>query len=142
MNKRALLYLALTTTLLVVLLYGIAIDAPLPQGTKNRLDYNQILGSEVEHAGLPFTLNFEQQNALITYLNEAQLNMETHLESLPYSKLIFYRFNDSNIVITPLAYIGGNLLFSSPIWNNGHPLLEKSNGALKELLENTYDKVD
>jgi hypothetical protein len=141
MNKRAVRYLAMTTCLMVLVLFGISISVPpkTPPGLL-RLDYNHVRGSAVEHQ-VPYTLNFEQQNALITYVNAAETsNMQPSTAApTPYSKIIIYRFNAPNTIITPLTYIGDNLLFSTPEWNEGKPLLDTSQGKLKHLLETSYD---
>jgi len=141
MNKRVLLYLAMTTCIIVLVLFGISISVPqkTPAGLL-RLDYNHVLGSAVEH-DVPYTLNFEQQNTLITYLNAAEPSNIQPSTAKPtsYSKIIIYRFNAPDTIITPLTYVDGNLLFSSPEWNEGKPLLDKSQGKLKHLLETSYD---
>ncbi len=140
MNIRALLYLAITSSLLTLMFLGISTTATSSSVSNTLyLDYNHVRGSAIEH-GLNYTLNFEQQNALITYLNEADaFSLQISEAPPPFTKLYIYRFNAPDIVITPLAYLDNNLLFSSPEWNNGAPLLEKSQGKLKFLLENAYD---
>ncbi|MBA2728274.1 MAG: hypothetical protein H0U49_08910 [Parachlamydiaceae bacterium] len=142
MNKRALLYLAITTSLLAFLLFAISISVPAQSdASKKRLDYNHVRGSAIEHAGHIYTLNFEQQNALINYINEAEaIDTATHSPApAGNSKIIVYRFGAADILITSIGYIDDNLLFSAPDWNEGKPLLDKSEGQLKLLLGNAYD---
>lgn len=137
MNKRILLYLAITTLLLTFLLFAVTLSVPAQQdSTKMRLDYNHVRGSAVEYGGLLYTLNFEQQNALISYINEAkEIKVQDFTKSpSSISKIVIYPFNGPEILITPLGYLDDNLYFKSPAWNGGNPLLDQSKGKLKVLL--------
>lgn len=142
MNKRALLYFTLTICILVILLAFItafpSFQNPPPQPF---LHYNDIRGSAVEYQGLLYTLNFEQQNKLIAYLNSAIAadQSATSLNKPPYTKLIIYRFDLHDIEIIPLGYTEDNLVFVTPLWNNSKPLIDTSKGQLRKLLETTYD---
>ena len=103
----------------------------------------EVKGSSVEHKGKLFTLNFNQQNNLIDYLNTAvpvkKSDYENAVNKTEISKIILVRFNAPDIEITPIGLEGKNLVFSAPTWNNSSYLMDLSGGQLVPLLESTYD---
>ena len=55
------------------------------------------------------------------------------------SKIIIYQFEDEpEIIITPVAYINQNLVYSAPYCNPGHYLMEINDGLVAKLLAQTY----
>lgn len=107
------------------------------------LKLNDVKGIAVEHNGKPYTLNFEQQNELIGYLNKSVPTTETASGSkkalLPISKIIIYRFNKPELIITPVEYQNHQLIFSAPEWNREGLMKDKSGGSLEKLLSKTFD---
>jgi len=144
MNLRPLLYLAITSVILAGLLAGLALfPTLLHEPTQPFLQYNDVNGMSVEHGNLLFTLNFEQQNDVIKFVNTA-ISIEKPVLSnsntpLPYRKIVVYRFDAPNIEISPLGFENDNLVFTASVWNQNKPLMERSGGQLKKLLEQTYD---
>jgi hypothetical protein len=107
------------------------------------LPFNDVKGTAIEHKGGLYTLNFDQQNSVIEYLNLSipvgKEALDSHQGPLNFTKLIIYRFNKPDLVITPIQYEGNNLIFSSPEWNHNGYLKDVSYGHLKNLLATTYD---
>lgn len=103
---------------------------------------NDVRGMAIVHNQKEYTLNFSQQNTILAYLNGATPpNIDTHSnkESFDFEKIIIYTFQAPNIEITPIAYVNNELLFATPEWNSGSPLLDRSRGQLKSFLPKTYD---
>jgi hypothetical protein len=117
----------------------IAVILQIPKPQANRINPNDVRGSAIIYNRQHFTLNFNQQNALIASLNDSFDFKHDNRSTLDYGPIVIYRFVKPDIFITPLSYIEENLLFSTPIWNNGNPMLENSNGKLKDILEGAYD---
>lgn len=106
------------------------------------LSYNGVRGIAIEHQGTLYTLNFEQQNRVIEAINRSLfISDDSGLkkEGIGFSKLIIYRFNAPDMILTPLGYQNNNLVYSIPEWNRKGYLLDISEGAFKELLSQTYD---
>lgn len=147
MSNRTLTFLTLCVLLGIGVLLAINLMTILPQtSSKEYIERGQVRGSAVQHDGKPYTLNFQQQNALIDHLNHAieikksaTPELAATTPKLEIEKIIFYRFNANNIEITPISYDGNNLIFSAPDWNRNGLLQDTSAGQLKTLLSQTYD---
>jgi hypothetical protein len=113
-----------------------------PQQAKY-IGFNEVRGMAIEHKGLLYTLNFDQQNKTIENLNLAIPVGKTAIgpseEPLNFSKLVIYRFNKPNLTLLPIQYEGNNLIFSVPEWNKNGYIKDISYGHLKSLLATTYD---
>ena len=59
-------------------------------------------------------------------------------EDFGFDRVIIYRFDEPDIIITPLAFVQGNLIFSTPDWNKGKPLQEISEGKIRKTLLKAY----
>lgn len=123
---------------------------------------NDVRGIAVEHNKLLYTLNFEQQHALIDIFNRAipvtKADVEPRKIALKdppqIQKIIIYRFNAPDIEITPVAYVDksssimknddhmehGNMVYSAPLWNPNGFLEEAASDEMHQLLLTTYDK--
>jgi hypothetical protein len=97
----------------------------------------------IAHNQLLYTLNFKQQNTVIDILNKAIhiIDIRPGQRQPPnIEKIVIYRFNNQpDLVINPIAYVNQNLVFSIPEWEQEGYFMELSNGALKQLLSQTYD---
>lgn len=122
---------------------------------------NDVQGMAVEHNNLLYTLNFEQQNALVDIFNRAipvtQESIDARNAKLntppEIQKIIIYRFSGPAIEIKPIAYIAkstsaldrsqsdfrANLVFSAPAWNPHGLLEEAASDEMHHILHNTYD---
>ena len=114
-----------------------------PQKSEKYLKFNDVRGMAVEHKQKLYTLNFKQQNEFVGYFN-ASLPLEKGKvgdtkPKLEVSKIIIYRFDQPDITIVPMEYLKNNLIFSSPDWSSEGLMSDTSDGALKNLLSQTYD---
>jgi len=107
------------------------------------LKYNHVRGMAVEYNNLLYTLNFNQQNDIVEMLNHSVrvVGVKPDKRKKPeISKIIIYQFEDKpDIIITPIAYINENLVYSAPDWNEDNYLMEINQGRLQKLLAQTYD---
>jgi len=122
---------------------------------------NDVRGMAVEHHGVLFTLNFDQQNRVVDIFNRAVPISRASANSRKVvtageptiKKIIVYRFgNAHDIEISPVSYVGQthtpeehpaneptSLVFSATDWNPNGLLEEPMPGQLNEILLNTYD---
>ncbi|MBA3816012.1 MAG: hypothetical protein H0X29_05750 [Parachlamydiaceae bacterium] len=121
---------------------------------------SEVRGMAVQHNKLLYTLNFEQQNALVEIFNRSipvsREDVEARKKDAPkiadISKIIIYRFNAPDIEIVPIAHVAKNysvdgftsqrynLVFSAPEWNSKGVLEEATQDQMEALLANTYDR--
>lgn len=120
---------------------------------------NDVRGIAVEHNHKLYTLNFVQQNEMIDIFNRAFPvgkeivdTRKTTIQDPPeVQKIIIYRFNAPDIVITPVAFVfkttsinqkagskDVNMVFSVPEWNPNGLLEESTSDQLHKLLSSTY----
>ena len=103
MSLISFLYLFLTGALLALLLYLIALAPLLEKAPASAvLAYNDVKGMAVESEGMLYTLNFKQQNRIVAALNKQEeiLEIEGCVRPLPLDKLVIYRFNAPEWVLT------------------------------------------
>lgn len=83
-------------------------------------------------------LNFEQKNAVISFLNRASpIDKDLFLEkgtSPQFSKIVIYYFNKPELTIKPIKYIDNELIFSQDEWNPKGLLRDNTKGLLKSVL--------
>lgn len=107
------------------------------------LKYNQMKGVAVQHNTLLYTLSFEQQTQFAALMNRSVrvvgVKPDKH-EKPKIEKIIVYQFDHSDVIITPIAYLNGNLVYSAPAWNADNYLMELSDGEMQKLLDQTYDQ--
>lgn len=137
-----------TIALLVIIGIGILLTINMKNILKGKetdepyLKYNEMQGIAVQHNSLLYTLNFQQQTSLATMLNRSVrvvgVKPDKH-EKPKIEKIIVYLFGKSDVIITPIAYLNGNLVYSAPAWNADNYLMELSDGELQKLLDQTYD---
>lgn len=95
------LYLFITATILSVLLYVIALVPSVEKATEHRsIAYNEVQGMAIESEGILYTLNFEQQKRVIGALVGGKEIPEIKTCAVNPEKLIIYRFDKPEIVIT------------------------------------------
>lgn len=116
----------------------------LAHSAEKYVKLNDIRGMAVVHQGLEYTLNFTQQNEVAFLLNGSVPVSETvqasKFQRTPFEQIRIFLFNSPNIEITPIGFDGNNLVFSSPTWSSSSYLKDVSNGALKNVLINSYDR--
>jgi hypothetical protein len=145
MNNRTLIVLTSLVIAGMIILLAINMTSILTGQPANQtyLKYNDVRGVAVGHHQLLYTLNFNQQNTLITILNHAVrvVGVKPDKRQKPeIDKIVIYQFNGKpDLTINPVAYIDKNLVFSVPQWEKEGFLMELSEGDLQRLLSQTYD---
>jgi hypothetical protein len=145
-NKTVIVLIAITIALMAVLFISNYVQVLETESTEEHIELNAIRGMEIYHDNIPYTLNLKQQVGVATYLNEA-----THFEptaamdetKIPTAveKIIIFRFeNLPPIEVTPIYYDRQNLVFSAPEWREKGLFMDNSNGKLKDLLAQTFDR--
>lgn len=117
------------------------IDSP---ARKQHLRLNDIRGMAVVYEGKEFTLNFDQQNEAALLLDASvpvsKEAASTLSDAAPFEKIRIYMFGSPTVEVDLLGFSGGDLIFSMPAWNPAGYLKDTSNGAFKNLLNQTVDK--
>lgn len=145
MSNRLLLFMTALVLVGMATLLALNLNSiftGIPGLSTSYLDHNDVKGMAVEHNKMLYTLNFTQQNDIIDILNRSVKLSE--IEPGPRQRptiehLTIYRFGADNLVLTPIAYVNNNLIYSLPQWNANGFLMETSNGRLQKLLSQTYD---
>ena len=108
--------------------------------TEKYINPNQVRGIDVVHAGKLWTLNFDQQNKLLSLLNGSS-PIEGHFnpQKFDFEKIIVYLFNRPDLIITPIHTIDNSLIFSAPEWKSNSDFKESKPGEIQKLLSSTYD---
>jgi hypothetical protein len=144
MTNRTLFSLTALVILGIAILLGLNMTSILTGEPKSQtyLKYNEVRGMAIGHNQLLYTLNFQQQNTVIEILNKA-----AHVLEIPPGKhqkpnidrIVVYQFNKPDLLITPIAYMDQNFIFSVPEWIENGYLMELSDGDLHQLLSQAYD---
>lgn len=141
MRSRSLFFGTLFLLGALVLLFGFDLwEALQPGAPQHYLAYNDVRGSAIEHNGKLYTLNFDQQNALVDFLNHALPSAaEVINQPASFTQIVIYRFNKPDVLLTPIGYASGALLFAVPALANNQLLSDSSHGGMQKLLTKTYD---
>ncbi|MBS4163969.1 Uncharacterized protein PRO82_001278 [Candidatus Protochlamydia amoebophila] len=145
MTNKTLVYLTFLVLIGMAILFALNMTSLLSGQPDNQtyLKYNQVKGIAVSHNKKLYTLNFKQQNDLIEILNRAVrvVGVKPGKRQRPnIDQIIIYQFKDQpDIVITPIAYVDNNLVFSVPSWNKDTYLMDISDGRLLQLISQTFD---
>lgn len=134
----------------IVVLFGMAIILLLnlttllsPPPIEKYLSFNGVRGMDIQHDNKLYTLNFEQQNQLIAYINESISvgggTPKSQAIPLNFTKLAIYRFDKPDLVVNPIAYDGDDLVYQATEWNAQGYLKDTTQGSMKELIAGTYD---
>lgn len=144
-NKTLVILIGIAIVLMMTLFILNYVQIVETKSTEKHIELNDINGMEVYHKNVPYTLNLKQQVGVATYLNEA-IPFEPSADEgtktpTAIEKIVIYRFGDLQpIDITPVYYHHDNLVFSSPEWKGTGLLMDNSNGKLKNLLSQTFDR--
>lgn len=145
MSNRLLVYLTSLVIAGMIVLLSLNLTSIFSGKARNQtyLRYNEVRGMAVKHNNLLYTLNFDQQNQVIDILNHSVrvLGVKPGKRQPPkIETMIVYQFDDkADLVINPIAYVDGNLVFSVPQWASEGYFMEVSDGALQTLLSQSYD---
>lgn len=145
MSNRTLFFLTALVILSMIALLAFNMKSILTGEPPNEtyLKYNNIRGMAISHNQMLYTLDFKQQNAIASILNFAvPVNeLKTGKRQAPnFDKLIVYQFEgEPEIVLTPVAIVDQDYIFSVPKWVQEGYLMELSEGDLQTLISKTYD---
>lgn len=144
MNNRSLITMTMVVIAGIAILLGINLFYTFRNAYPQEayLKYNSIRGSAIEYQGKLYTLNFDQQKALIEAINHSIRTAEPPAggNKPNFTKIIIYRFNAPDVVITPIAFVEGNLVYSAPqLIAAPDSLKEQTGGQLEKILSQTYD---
>ncbi len=144
-NKTLVVLIGIAIVLMMTLFILNYVQVVETKSTEKHIELNDINGMEVYHTNVPYTLNLKQQVGVANYFNEAtpfepsaatEMRTPTIIE-----KIVIYRFeNLPPVEITPVYYHHDNLVFSAPEWQGTGLLMDNSNGKLKNLLSQTFDR--
>lgn len=150
MNSRNVFFMTFAVIIGIVVILAMNIVSALGIHKSKYLSPNDVRGIAIEHKGLPYTLNFEQQNAIVELLNHSKPiskeipKTEKSLAQPNFEKIIIYRFHAADIEIHPIAYSlkkdkGDALVFSSPeLYSKGF-LQESVPDDFKKFISKTFD---
>lgn len=106
---------------------------------EKRIEPNWVRGAFAVANNKPYTLNFDQQLALLTVINEAELLAEsaTTPVTLPINKLVISRFSkESDVEIQSGGVQNNRMVLRMTGLNISESLLiEKQPGSLKKLID-------
>lgn len=145
MNNRILVALTSAVILGMLVLLALNMTSILTgqPGGQTYLRYNHVRGVAIQHNQLLYTLNFSQQNQVIDLLNRSirVVGFKPGKNEKPdFDQIIIYLFDGKpDVILTPVAYVDDNLVFTAPAWDKEGYLMELSEGDLKNLLSKTYD---
>lgn len=79
----------------------------------------EVRGVSIEHKGKVYTLNFDQQNAVIEVFNNAlKVGPESYFpkdkKSFEFTRVLVHRFDKPDLEMTPYGYTAGELLYRIP----------------------------
>lgn len=143
-SNKTLYYLTSVVALGVALLLLIQFFNRISFPTNERyLSYNGVRGVAIEHNNLLYTLNFDQQNRLIDYINMAlpvgKSSWNSSRNDLPFTKIVVYRFNQPDLIMTLVGIENQNLIFAVPDWNSAGYISDVTLGKFYQLMVRTYD---
>lgn len=144
MSNRTLGFLTALVILCMIVLFAINLNSILSGQPINQkyLQYNEVRGMAITRHKVLYTLNFEQQNEIVGILNQAiPINViEGERTPANIEQLIIYQFQElPDIVLTPIGYVGKDMIFAAPQWTPNGYLKELSEGTLQKLLTESYD---
>lgn len=145
MSNRTLVLLTSLVLLAMFVLFAVNLSDILKRQPPDQtyLKYNTIQGMAVNRNELLYTLNFKEQNKVIQILNFAvpitEIKPGNRLPANIHDLVIYPLEGKPEIVLTAIAYVDNNLVFSAPAWVPNGYLMELSEGNLKTLLSQTYD---
>lgn len=110
---------------------------------EKRINPNWIRGSALLIGEKPYTLNLDQQMELINILNESDLfATSASLTPVSWPKITLYRFSgQSDIGVAVLGQSEGKAIFKADPGYADQPLMEKSPGSLKKLIDSSRDTL-
>ena len=149
MSKNTIYALVALVILAILILFGLnlysSFEPQTPETSTNtnskelRINKNQVKGIAVEKEGKIYNLNMKQQTEALAFLDRAEPvdkkdypNKDT---KIGFNRIIVYRFNLPDIVITPITYENKNLVFEVPQLSANSYMIELSGGEFTSLIQ-------
>jgi hypothetical protein len=129
----------------IAILFAINLDSILTGSPINQtyIKHNSVRGMAVGRNQMLYTLNFEQQNKVTNILNRSVrvVGVKPGKRQKPdIDQIVIYQFDKKpDIILSPIAYVDDNLVFTAPACVDQGYLMELSNGDLQKLLAESYD---
>ncbi len=143
MSQRTLFYLIVLVLAGMATILFINVNSLFSAAHQERyVAYNDVKGMDIQRGQLLYTLNFDQQNQIITEINRSipvGAPGAKPDQALNFSKLIIYRFKGSNLVLIPIRYENDELIYRIPQLKAEGFFKDISQGGLKRLIAETYD---
>ena len=107
-----------------------------------KVNFQEVKGASVVYKGKTYTLNGEQQAALVTSLNAAIPIGRTEFTpdntpDLGQYEIFFFK-KDSPLVLKPVGLMGNNLVFKISEWNRDGWIKDVTDGKLLQLLKDSH----
>lgn len=144
MSSNTITIMAGAVVLAVLILLGINLIPFFSTSQKKVLiSLNDTNGMAVVHNGTPYTLNFEQQNSAMEYINRAvfvkKSDYANRKKNFEVEKITVYRFKKPEVDIFPIDLADKNLIFSAPAWSQEYYFMDLSAGGFQRLLISSFD---
>lgn len=153
MNNRFIFFMTFAVIIGIVVILAMNIASAFGIHQFKYLSPNDVRGMAIEHNGLLYTLNFDQQNSLLDLLNQATpinskgAQLETSSTKPNFEKIVIYRFNAPDIEIRPITYSATQshpskeeaLVFSAPAITPHGLMQEAVPNGFKQLISQTFD---
>lgn len=139
MDSRSLTLMTIAVVVGVVLLLALNFTRFFTEsGTGPYLSRVEIKGISIVRDNQEYPLSYEQQNTLVNLVNKALLVKKEDIAEAgtppDFTKIIVNRFDRTRIEITPVKYVGNDLVFSESTWNPNGWLRDVTHGELKTLI--------
>jgi len=148
MSKNTIYALVALVIIAILTLFGLnffsSYEPQAPDSTKTnskelRINKNQVKGIAVEKEGKIYNLNMKQQTEALTFLDRAEpVDKKDYPNKDPkigFNRIIVYRFNLPDIMITPITYENKNLVFEVPLLSANSYMMEVSGGEFTNLIQ-------
>jgi hypothetical protein len=147
MNNKNMFYLTIIALVAIGVLFLTDIKNILQNSSaypETYIKHNEVSGIAVEIEGRLYTLDFEDQNAIIDSINRSlPVATPETLEFKPdFQKMIVYTFGKApDIQITPLGFSNSHdLIFSAPLLEPTGYLMDVSEGKMQEIVNKVNPK--
>lgn len=111
--------------------------------TAEWISNGEIRGMAVIHKGIPFTLNFDEQqiaqDAIMRAVSVKTSDYPQIKGPFDFDKLIIYRFHAPDVELIPIQFSDLNLVFSMPMLNRDKYYMELSGGSFKDMISKSFD---
>lgn len=142
MNARTLTYLMVLAFLaMMVLLVGNAVNLFQTPRIDAHISPYDVRGMAIFHKATPYTLNFTQENECVSALNRGipiGTLRKNQNESLPFEKLVIYRFKQPDIALQLADFSDLSLIFQVKDWNPDGYIVEVSGGDMWSTLSKAF----